>query len=165
MISGSIVHVGAIEFELIHPFLDGNGRIGRLWHTLLLTKWNPLFAWLPVESIIHDRQQEYYQAINRSNHSSASTEFILFMLSAIKEALTEAVSMVSAVALSAKEQQRCHSIMGFLQSADYITNADVRKLLDVSPATENRVLSGFVKKGLIEKTHINGHWAYVITKK
>ena len=57
------------EFELIHPFADGNGRVGRLWHTLLLSKWNPAFAWLPVESIIHDHQQEYYDVINVSNNA------------------------------------------------------------------------------------------------
>ena len=77
------------EFELIHPFSDGNGRIGRLWHTLLLSKWNPLFAWVPVESIIHDRQSAYYQAINNANDAADSTCFIEFMLSAIKDALLE----------------------------------------------------------------------------
>ena len=77
------------EFEVIHPFSDGNGRMGRLWHTLLLSQWNPLFAWLPVESIIHDHQQEYYDAINRSNAEGEGTVFIVFMLSVIKEALEE----------------------------------------------------------------------------
>lgn len=77
------------EFEVIHPFADGNGRIGRLWHTLLLSQWNSLFAWLPVESIIHDHQQEYYDAINRSNALGEGTPFLEFMLGVIKEALQE----------------------------------------------------------------------------
>lgn len=77
------------EFEVIHPFSDGNGRMGRLWYTLLLSQWNPLFAWLPVESIIHDHQQEYYDAINRSNAEGEGTAFIEFMLGVIKEALEE----------------------------------------------------------------------------
>ena len=80
------------ELELIHPFTDGNGRVGRLWHTLLLSKWNSAFAWLPVESIIHDRQQEYYDAINTSNDAGESAVFIEFMLSAIKVPLIDAIN-------------------------------------------------------------------------
>lgn len=88
LISSCVFHY---EFELIHPFADGNGRLGRLWHTLLLSKWNSLFAWLPVESIIHENQKEYYDAINASNDEGESTIFIEFMLSVIREALIEAI--------------------------------------------------------------------------
>lgn len=88
LISSCVFHY---EFELIHPFADGNGRLGRLWHTLLLSKWNPLFAWLPIESIIHNNQTDYYNAINSSNDEGESTSFIEFMLSVIKEALVEAI--------------------------------------------------------------------------
>ncbi len=55
------------DFELIYLFIGGNGHMGCLWHMLLLSKWNPTFTWLPVESMIHDSQQEYYAAINDSN--------------------------------------------------------------------------------------------------
>lgn len=79
------------EFELIHPFLDGNGRTGRLWHSLILSKWNPVFAWLPVESMIYKHQPDYYRAINRCNDAADSTEFILFMLTVIRSTLLEAI--------------------------------------------------------------------------
>ena len=79
------------EFELIHPFSDGNGRIGRLWHTLILSKWNSLFAWLPIESMIHKRQQQYYNTINYCNNACESTAFIEFMLEAIRDILLEAI--------------------------------------------------------------------------
>lgn len=159
LIRGCVFHY---ELELIHPFADGNGRVGRLWHTLLLSKWNPSFAWLPVESMIHDHQQEYYDAINASNNAGESTEFIEFMLSVIKAALVDAIktSDILSDGKLDKATIRWQKIEQFLQTHEYIMNADVRKLCDVSPATANRMLSGWVTADKLIKERKDGHWAY-----
>ena len=153
------------EFELIHPFADGNGRVGRLWHTLLLSKWNPAFAWLPVESIIHDRQQEYYDAINASNDAGESTVFIEFILSAIKAALMDAINMSNEMSDGKVDKitLRWNKIQEYLKIHDYIMNADVRELCGVSVATANRILAGFVADGKLVKYREGGHWAYILS--
>ena len=84
IIRSSVFHY---EFEFIHPFRDGNGRMGRLWQTAILMRSNPLFAWIPMESIIRERQQEYYNAIRTSTKNGNSNEFILFMLKTILDAI------------------------------------------------------------------------------
>jgi Fic family protein len=86
LIKSAIFHY---EFEYIHPFTDGNGRMGRMWQTLLLTSWNPLFSYLAVEEIVKDRQHQYYDVINKSTLQNDSAPFVTFMLEAINQALDE----------------------------------------------------------------------------
>ena len=148
------------EFELIHPFADGNGRMGRLWHTLLLSKWNPIFAWLPIESIIHDNQSEYYNAINVSNNNGNSTVFIEFMLSVIKQALQESIND-KPKNISSKNDLRWNKINDYLETHEYILNSDVQKLLGVSSATATRILVGFMKDGKLKRIRIKSCWGYV----
>lgn len=155
------------ELELIHPFADGNGRVGRLWHTLLLSKWNAAFAWLSVESIIHDRQQEYYDAINASNGAGESTAFIEFMLSAIKASLMDAIRTSDEMSDGKMDKAtlRWKRIEEYLKTHDYIMNADVRELCGVSAATANRILAKLAAEDNLQKCRIGGHWAYFSTEK
>lgn len=75
------------EFEFCHPFSDGNGRTGRLWHTLLLSRWKPALAWLPIENTIKQRQADYYDALAESEAMGSSEIFVEFMLKAIRDSI------------------------------------------------------------------------------
>ena len=86
LILGSVFHY---EFVFIHPFADGNGRMARLWHTAILAKWKPTFAYIPIESQIEKFQNAYYEAIAECHKASESTIFIEFILSQIDQILSE----------------------------------------------------------------------------
>ena len=92
LITSSVFHY---EFEFIHPFADGNGRMGRLWQSLILARWNPLFADIPVESLIFEHQAEYYQALQASTQQTNSAPFIDFMLRMILDAVCTVAPQVA----------------------------------------------------------------------
>ncbi len=89
LVSSCLVHY---ELEFIHPFTDGNGRLGRLWQSLILTRWQPLLAYLPVETVIRDRQQDYYAALRTSDHEANAAAFVTFLLLALTTALQQALA-------------------------------------------------------------------------
>jgi len=100
------------EFEFIHPFRDGNGRIGRLWQSVILSTYNPLFGILPTESIVRDHQQAYYNAIEQSTTEGECTKFIEFMLERILEAIEKVGNIVgSRVGNLSDNQQKIIEIM------------------------------------------------------
>jgi Fic family protein len=92
LIASSVFHY---EFEFIHPFADGNGRMGRLWQSLILARWNPLFADIPVESLIFEHQAEYYAALQESTQKTDSAPFIAFMLRMILDTVTTSTPEVA----------------------------------------------------------------------
>lgn len=155
LLKSSIVH---FEIEFIHPFADGNGRIGRLWQTLILSQWNELFAWLPIETVVYENQQGYYDALQTAGQSADSGVFIEFMLEVIYQALAELpVHKVTDIfpdidtdKFSKTELEFLELIVGFIEKNDEITNYRAQVLTNKSAESVKKYLAKFVQAGLFE---------------
>lgn len=136
------------EMEFIHPFIDGNGRMGRLWQTLILKDAYPVFEFLPVEALIKERQDNYYEALGKSDNTGESTLFIEFMLEIILESLEELLNIQNVSLLNIDRINLFKSII----KEDYFSRKDyLKNFREISSATASRDLQYAVENKLIEK--------------
>lgn len=154
LIKSSVFHY---EFEFIHPFSDGNGRVGRLWQSLILGKLHPLFEYLPIENMIYKNQQTYYDAIAKSSAINDSGVFIDFMLQEILNTLKNRYNTKSET--KAIEEK----ILDIISSDIYITAKKISEQLSISQRQVERVISDLKLRGVIERVGArkNGYWKII----
>lgn len=147
LIKSSVFHY---EFEFIHPFADGNGRMGRMWQTLLLYQWKPLFGWLPIETLIRERQEEYYNVLGDCDHSADSGKFIEFLLKAVYDTLTE---IASTEQVTVQVTVQVESLLKRMEDREYSTK-ELMELLDLKhrPTFRENYLLPALVLGYVEMT-------------
>lgn len=136
------------ELEFIHPFEDGNGRMGRLWQSVILKDLNPLFTFLPVELIIKQKQSDYYKALEKSDKSGNSTPFIEFMLAAIDDALAE---QLQEKRLPLTAEERIKIFKEYIGENDFSRKDYLQYFKDISAPTASRDLKAAMDKKLLIK--------------
>ena len=136
------------EFEFIHPFLDGNGRVGRLWQTVLLRQQYPVFEFLPIETLIKHKQQEYYSTLAKCDKLGESTSFIEFMLGIIDEALE---ALLSSQPSTISGEDRDNLFQAIIKEHSFSRKEYMRHFKGISSATASRDLREATTKGILNK--------------
>jgi len=161
LIASSVFHY---ELEFIHPFIDGNGRIGRLWHTLMLAQWQPLFVDIPLESVIRLYQQDYYQALSRADSDANSTAFITFMLKAIQQTLENApVNAFVNAPVNINGMKTPDAIMALVQANRAITRQQMAEIIGKNIRTIGRAVKSLQEAGKLRRigSDKTGHWELI----
>jgi Fic family protein len=155
LIKSSIFHY---EFEFIHPFADGNGRMGRLWQTLILSQWNPIFLNIPVESLIYQNQKAYYDALQASTDRADSAPFIEFILQMILDAIVASSSSDQDTAQVSDQDtvQASDQVKRLIEKMEHkeYSLSELIALLDLSHRAtfQKNYLNPALEAGLLERT-------------
>lgn len=144
------------EFEFIHPFSDGNGRIGRLWQSLILGKLHPCFPHLPIENMVFAAQEQYYRAIQKSSALTDCSPFIDFMLGEIYNTLKQTINTTPFSTFNETER----FILSCLRDVPSISAKEIADKRGITPRQIEKYLSEMKKKGIIQRmgARRNGFW-------
>lgn len=153
------------EFEFIHPFQDGNGRMGRLWQTVILKEWKDVFAWLPVETLVKENQKEYYSVLGVSDNAANSTKFIEFMLSVILNTINEIIKTEKKVTVKVTQKVTVNQnkMLEAIEKNPHITQEELANIVGI---TRKSIISNMKKlqeNGLIRRIGAdkNGYWQVI----
>ena len=159
LISSSVFHY---EFEFIHPFMDGNGRMGRLWQTLILSRWKPVFQFLPLESIIRDHQQAYYQALAQADSDANATVFITFMLDAILQTIENnaPTNALESAPVNISGMKTTEAILALIAQNSHITRQEMAAKIGKDVRTIGRAIKQLQERKRLKRVGSDktGHW-------
>ena len=168
LVSSCVFHY---EFEFIHPFIDGNGRMGRYWQTMLLARWKGIFAWIPVETIVKEHQQDYYNVIAKCDATGNSTAFIEFMLRCLLDAMNQIEEKPEEVANKVADKvadkvanKSAQKVLMLLYENGHLTRDELSERTGLSLGGIKKIINSLREAGLIVRVGSNktGYWQVIM---